>query len=84
VLDDDTSPALLVLRTALAAARDWADPENQAARAAALRRVIHDEFDRQVDPDGTLRPDERGRRAYNARCAHFALLTYRSSRARTR
>lgn len=38
-------------------------------------------FERAVDPDGTLPPAERARRAAHARSAHFAKLAYLSARA---
>ena len=49
------------------------------ARAAFLQR-----FERDVDPDGTLPPAERARRAEMARKAYFARLAYRSAKARRR
>ncbi len=39
-------------------------------------------FERQVDPDGVLPPDERARRARHARKAYFARLALRSAQAR--
>jgi hypothetical protein len=84
VIDDDWAPAQRHLRSVLAATRDWADPENVTARAATLDRITRDQFDRQVDPEGVLRPEERAKRANNARSAHFALLALRSSQARAR
>lgn len=50
----------------------------RAATAAFLSR-----FDREVDPAGTLPPDERARRAKFARKAYFAKLALASSRARS-
>ncbi|MDT9694739.1 hypothetical protein [Streptomyces sp. P17] len=47
------------------------------ARKAALER-----FEREVDPDGTLSPEERARRAYHARRSYFLRLALASSRAR--
>jgi uncharacterized protein (DUF2267 family) len=81
---DDWTPAQQALRVRLAAVRDWVDPESAAARAAMLRRITRDQFDQEVDPDGVLRPEERARRATNARSAHFAKLALRSSQARAR
>ncbi len=49
----------------------------RAARAALLAK-----FERQVDPQGTLDPAERARRALSARKAYFARLSLRSSIAR--
>jgi hypothetical protein len=39
-------------------------------------------FEQQVDPDGTLPPEERTRRAAYARKAHFARLALKSAEAR--
>lgn len=41
-------------------------------------------FEREVDPGGVLTPDERAKRAENARRAYFQRLAYLSSRARQR
>jgi hypothetical protein len=49
------------------------------ARATFLRK-----FEEQVDPDGTLAPEERQRRAEHARRAHFARLALQSARVRSR
>ena len=55
------------------------DPKEttKAARAAFLSR-----FETEVDPNGTLSPKERSRRAEAARKAYFAQLAYRSAKAR--
>jgi hypothetical protein len=39
-------------------------------------------FERQVDPDRALAPEERARRAEAAVKAHFTKLAYRSARVR--
>ena len=49
------------------------------ARAAFLAR-----FEAEVDPDGTLDPAERHRRALAARRAYFTRLALRSAQARRR
>ncbi|MGW0759453.1 hypothetical protein ACWD1Y_23770 [Streptomyces sp. NPDC002814] len=41
-----------------------------------------DRFEREVDPDGTLAPEERARRAEHARRSYFLRLALASSRAR--
>jgi hypothetical protein len=41
-------------------------------------------FERQVDPDGTLNPAERRRRAEQAMRAHMAGLALRSAQVRRR
>ena len=56
------------------------DPKEttKAARAAFLNR-----FEREVDPDGSLPPAERARRAEAALRAHMTRLSLASSRARS-
>lgn len=51
----------------------------RAARAAFL-----DKFEREADPDGTLSPDERRRRAKHLRKAHFLRLALKSAQVRQR
>jgi hypothetical protein len=46
-------------------------------RAAFLSR-----FDREVDPDGVLEPEERSRRAEQARRAYFTRLSLAAAKAR--
>lgn len=43
-----------------------------------------DKFEQQVDPDGTLTPTERAKRAESARKAHFQRLAFKSAKARSR
>ena len=53
------------------------DERTRAGRVAFL-----DRFEREVDPNGTLSPDERKRRADHAKKAYFAGLALKSARAR--
>jgi hypothetical protein len=46
-------------------------------RAAFLAR-----FEAEVDPEGTLAPEERARRAEHARKAHYTRLAFESAKAR--
>ena len=57
------------------------DPKEttKAAREAFMAR-----FEWEVDPDGTLDPEERARRAEAARKAYFAQLAHKSAKARRR
>jgi hypothetical protein len=48
---------------------------DRAARTAPARAAFLARFEREVDPDGTLDPAERERRATEARTAHFARLS---------
>jgi hypothetical protein len=60
----------------------WAKTTDRKARTAAGRAAFLDRFEREVDPDGTLAPEERARRAENARRAYFYALALRSAQAR--
>jgi hypothetical protein len=51
---------------------------------APARRAFNDRFEKQVDPDGTLPPAERQRRAEAAKKAYFTRLALKSARARRR
>lgn len=51
---------------------------------AAARRAFLAGFERQVDPDGSLLPEELRVRAEAARKAHFAGLALRSAVARAK
>lgn len=67
------TPAARSLSAKIAAHSRWATEDARAgtekARAAFLAK-----FEREVDPDGVLDPDERTRRAIQARKAHMARL----------
>jgi hypothetical protein len=53
------------------------------AYTAAARRAFAESFERQVDPEGVLPPEERARRAIAAKKAYYAELAYRSAVARS-
>ncbi len=74
-------------------------PAQRSLRARAAAHALHalggtstragttaflERFDRQVDPDGLLSPDERARRAAHARKAYMTGLALKASRARSR
>ena len=75
------TPAERTLRARLAAhamhARHDARQTTANGRAAFLAR-----FEAEVDPDGTLAPKERRRRAEHARRAYFTRLALASAKAR--
>jgi hypothetical protein len=75
------SPAERSLRARIAALSLHAQGRTSttAGTAAFLAR-----FERQVDPDGTLDPVERTRRAIYARKAYMATLALRRSRTRSK
>lgn len=51
---------------------------------AKARETFKSSFERQVDPDGLLEPEERARRAAAARSAHYSRLALASSLARAK
>jgi len=78
------TPSERRLRASAAGHGKWAkEPDRTAAtapgRAAFLRR-----FEDQVDPDRTLDPAERARRAQSALRSHMMALALRSAVARRR
>lgn len=76
------TPSERKLRAQIAAHTSWANTEDRTARTAAGTAALVGKFERQVDPDGTLDPSERARRAESARKAHFARLAFKSAQAR--
>jgi len=50
---------------------------------SAARSAFLDKFERQVDPNGELSPEERQRRAEFARKAHFTRMAMKSAQARS-
>lgn len=72
-------------------------PEERTLRARQAAHTLHakggtntapardkfmERFEREVDPDGTLDPKVRAKRAANARSAYFTSLALKSSKAR--
>jgi hypothetical protein len=66
----------------IASYESWAQTPDRTARTAAGRQAFLDRFEKLVDPDGTMNPDERTQRADAARKAHFARMAYRSAKSR--
>lgn len=56
------------------------DPKETTRKA---REAFRSRFERDVDPDGTLPPEERSRRAEAARRGFYARLALKSARARS-
>ncbi len=81
-MTDHLTPAQRTLRAKIAAHHSWTNTPDRLARTAAARKAAWDRFDKQVDPDGSLPPEERAQRARNARSAYFSGLALRSSQAR--
>jgi hypothetical protein len=81
-VDSTISPSDRSLRARIAAHARWAAEADRAAATEPGRRAFQDRFDRQVDPDGVLPPEERARRAAHARSAYFSSLALKSARSR--
>jgi len=78
------TPSERVMRARLAAHTLHATITDPAAHTAPARKAFLDRFELEVDPDGTLDPSERARRAAHARKAYFARLALKSAKARGR
>jgi hypothetical protein len=68
----------------MAAHTSWANTNDRSARTAPARKALLERFEREVDPDGVLPPEERARRADAARKAYYTKLALKSSQARRR
>lgn len=67
----------------IAVHESWARTPDRTARTAKARQALLAKFELIVDPDGTLDPAERARRADHARKAHYKRLALASARARS-
>lgn len=79
-----TSPRERELLSRIAAYKRWSKEPDRPAATAPARAAFLSGFEKQVDPDGTLAPEERARRAECARKAHFLKMALRSAQARAR
>jgi len=70
------------LAAKIAAHERWSRVPDRTAATAPARAALMAKFEHQVDPDGTLPPEERARRAEHARKAFFGRLALASARAR--
>lgn len=76
------SPTERSLRASAAAYTKWAHTDDRPAATAAARTAARNRFEKLVDPDGRLDPDERTRRADMARRAFYADMARKSIAAR--
>ncbi len=72
------------LQARMAAHALHARVEDPAAHTAPARKVFLSRFEREVDPEGLLEPQERARRAEHAKKAYFTRLALASSKARSK
>lgn len=70
------------LTARIAAHTRWARTVDRSAATAAARTAFETRFEREVDPQGTLSPDERAKRVDHARKAYFQRLAVLSARRR--
>ena len=75
------TPAQRTLRAKLAANSRWSR-EDGHANAVRGQAGLLAKFEREVDPDGTLTPEQRAKRAEAAYRAHMQRLAFASSKAR--
>lgn len=66
----------------IAAEISWARTQDRAARTRPAREAFLKRFEREVDPDGALQPEERRQRAEHAKRAYMLQLAKRSAAAR--
>ena len=77
------TPAEISLRAQLAVHSSWAKTTDRAARTnPGLQAANVTRFEKLVDPDGILSPQERAKRAASARKAHIARMAMASAKAR--
>ena len=67
----------------IAAEISWARTSDRSARTRPAREAFLKSFERKVDPDGKLPPEERRRRAEHALRAHMLRLRKRSAPRKT-
>lgn len=78
----ELTPQMRILRGRVGAHESWARTDDRTARTAPGREAANARFEREVDPDNTLDPIERARRAEHARKAHMSRLALRSAQVR--
>lgn len=76
------SPSERALRARAAAYMKWAHTDDRTAATATARAAARNRFEKLVDPEGVLAPDERTRRADMARRAFYADMARKSAKAR--
>lgn len=67
-----TSRRTLIAR--IAAAERWAHEPDRAKATAPARRGLEAKFEREVDPEGVLPPEELAARVKSAKTAHYSRM----------
>lgn len=68
----------------IASHASWAGTTDWSSRTAPARSAFMQRFDRQVDPDGTLPPDVRAKRAESAMKTYMGQLAKKRQRRNSR
>jgi hypothetical protein len=82
--DPSAERAKRVLRARMAAHELHARVTDPAKHTAPARAAFLSRFEREVDPEGVLDPQERATRAEHAKKAYFIRLALASSKARSK
>jgi hypothetical protein len=75
-------PAERKLRAQLGAHESWARTHDRPARTAPARDALRSRFEREVDPDGVLSPEQRAELARHKELAHMCRMTLAAAIAR--
>jgi hypothetical protein len=78
------TPAERRLAGQAAAHRRWAFTDDRTMATAPARAGLDAKFERQVDPEGKLTPQERAKRAESLRKAFYSGMALKSAQARRR
>lgn len=70
------------MQARIAAYKSWAKEPDRSARTAPARQAAELRFERLVDPDNTLTPQERALRAQAARKAFYLEMSMKGVQAR--
>jgi hypothetical protein len=73
-----------VIRGRIGAYTRWANTEDRYMATRPAREGFYAKFEREVDPEGRLAPQERAKRAEFARKAYYQRLALKSAQARRR
>src|SRR5690554_4885023 len=76
------SPAVRRLINSANSLKRWAEEPDRTAATAPAREALWRRFEQQADPDGTLTPEERRKRAEALRRAHLRRMSARSAQVR--
>ena len=76
------SPEARILSARIAAAERWGRTADRSAATAPGRAGLRAKFEREADPDGTLDPVERARRADHLQRAHMLRMSLAAKRSR--